>query len=379
MTIFKLAFAVATLFFSACVLETAEDENNPNPITSSNIEMSSGKEISSSTEMSSNTPISSSSQEIKPCTKEYAPVCAEGKTFGNACQAKAAGHHNFSQGTCEEFQICTEEYAPICADGKTFGNACKARAAGYFNFRQGACEEFQICTQEYAPVCADGKTFGNACEARAAGHFNFRQGACEEFQICTQEYAPVCAESKTFGNACEARAAGFQNFSQGACESICPQIKLAIPLCLVGNPTPVYDGGCLIDYKCPSSEAQCYTMGEKACLSKEGCEWSSISIPVVLSQDLDSQTLNLNNSPVEGFCASKQPSVCPVFSMTPDFCSQGKTLAWELDSMGCESPVCVPEQPITCPVFSMTPDFCSQGKTLAWESDSMGCESPVCK
>jgi coxsackievirus/adenovirus receptor len=301
MTIFKLAFAVATLFFSACVLETAEDENNPNPITSSNIEMSSGKEISSSTEMSSNTPISSSSQEIKPCTKEYAPVCAEGKTFGNACQAKAAGHHNFSQGTCEEFQICTEEYAPICADGKTFGNACKARAAG---------------------------------------HFNFRQGACEEFQICTQEYAPVCAESKTFGNACEARAAGFQNFSQGACESICPQIKLAIPLCLVGNPTPVYDGGCLIDYKCPSSEAQCYTMGEKACLSKEGCEWSSISIPVVLSQDLDSQTLNLNNSPVEGFCASKQPSVCPVFSMTPDFCSQGKTLAWESDSMGCESPVC---------------------------------------
>jgi coxsackievirus/adenovirus receptor len=302
MTIFKLAFAIATLFFSACVLETAEDENNSNPNTSSNIEMSSGKEISSTTEMSSNTPISSSSQEIKPCTKEYAPVCAEGKTFGNACEARSVGHQNFHQGTCEEFQICTEEYAPVCAEGKTFSNTCKARAAEHQNFRQGACDDFQICTKEYAPVCAEGKTFGNACEAKAAGH---------------------------------------QNFSQGVCESICLTIKVLKPICLVGNSTPVYDdGGCLIDYKCPSSEAQCHTLDEKACLNKERCEWNSISTPVVLSQDLDSQTLNPNNSPVEGFCASKQPSVCPVFSMTPDFCSQGKTLAWESDSMGCESPVC---------------------------------------
>lgn len=35
------------------------------------------------------------------CTKIYFPVCAEGKSFENECEAKCAGHTSWKQGECK--------------------------------------------------------------------------------------------------------------------------------------------------------------------------------------------------------------------------------------------------------------------------------------
>ena len=90
------------------------------------------------------------------CTQEYAPVCAERRgerqTFSNACMARASNHRIVHDGACRRGgpggrepapRACTREYAPVCArrgrDVRTFGNACEARAADYRIVGQGRC------------------------------------------------------------------------------------------------------------------------------------------------------------------------------------------------------------------------------------------------
>ena len=83
-------------------------------------------------------------------------------------------------------QFCPRIYEPVCGrsgpDRQTFGNACEANAAGYRILHPGQCRpggpvprpEPRFCTQQYEPVCArrggSVRTFGNACEARNARH-----------------------------------------------------------------------------------------------------------------------------------------------------------------------------------------------------------------
>lgn len=105
------------------------------------------------------------------CTMEYMPVCGvrngTSRSFGNSCQARAAGYRIISDGECRSSRprppqwqhrpgrpgdgwgqnrpqtACTREYAPVCATSRgrsqTFPNACVARNAGYSNMRNGAC------------------------------------------------------------------------------------------------------------------------------------------------------------------------------------------------------------------------------------------------
>lgn len=89
------------------------------------------------------------------CTQQYDPVCARKgtryRTFGNACEAQVSGYFVTSKGICrlgrgrvrEQPVMCTKEYDPVCAKRgsrrKTFGNACEARAAGYRIVHGGRC------------------------------------------------------------------------------------------------------------------------------------------------------------------------------------------------------------------------------------------------
>jgi hypothetical protein len=36
--------------------------------------------------------------------------------------------------------LCTMEYAPVCANGKTYGNACLAECEGVKNYTPGECQ-----------------------------------------------------------------------------------------------------------------------------------------------------------------------------------------------------------------------------------------------
>ena len=89
------------------------------------------------------------------CTREYEPVCArrhdEQRTFSNACLADRARYRVIHRGECrrggggggDEPRFCTREYRPVCArrDGRlrTFGNACEADAAGWRVVGNGEC------------------------------------------------------------------------------------------------------------------------------------------------------------------------------------------------------------------------------------------------
>ncbi len=215
-------------------------------------------------------------------------VCgADGKTYGNACEAECAGVEVVAEGPCEDPCICPLNYDPVCGvDGKTYGNACEAECAGVEVVAEGECNDCQgepnvliLCTEEYQPVCGcDGITYGNDCMAQQAGIKNWTDGPCD--CACPEIYLPVCGvDGKTYGNVCEARCAGVEVAHQGECQPcICPDVWA--PVCGVDGKT--YGNAC---------EAECAGVAiaaEGECGEPTECD---LLARITFSPDLCSQCL----------------------------------------------------------------------------------------
>ncbi|MDO8480226.1 MAG: thioredoxin domain-containing protein, partial [Nanoarchaeota archaeon] len=90
--------------------------------------------------------------------------------------------------------VCTTDYDPVCgSDGKTYSNACMAKAAGIRTVSKGACDQRTICTADCPGVCGtDEKSYCNACVASRDGGVKVAyDGLCRDSDTGSGRTPPI--------------------------------------------------------------------------------------------------------------------------------------------------------------------------------------------
>eukprot|EP00494_Astrolonche_serrata_P003076 UN03082 len=149
------------------------------------------------------------------------PICIE----GHVCCKTGEWECGIGDGTfpCESHDlicepepcICAEIYAPVCGNGITYSNACEAECNNAYIYFDGECP--CICPAIYDPVCGiDGEEYSSSCQANCEG-VEYTDGPCPEPCICPLIYAPVCGiDGVEYGNGCDADCEGVE-YTDGPC------------------------------------------------------------------------------------------------------------------------------------------------------------------
>jgi hypothetical protein len=198
-----------------------------------------------------------------PCEDVDAPVCGcDGVTYGNSCEANAAGVNVAMRGACDTgscgmtpgagccfedgdcgtrsqrcvLEMCTAGGAGVCVTNLLGRDECWENADCLGG---ETCEGERICAcgglcgpvanapgtcMPPAPVaCRDNSACGATeyCEKRVGDCGG--EGVCTPRpEICTRERDPMCGcDGMTYGNPCEASRAGVNVSARGACDVAC--------------------------------------------------------------------------------------------------------------------------------------------------------------